>query len=88
MVDRKAKAQIVETFQRSVGDTGSTEVQVALLSAFIQDITEHLKRHPKDKHTRRGLLNKVSQRKSLLLYLKKANSQRYLKLLQELGLRR
>jgi small subunit ribosomal protein S15 len=88
MLDVQAKAQVVEQYQRSVGDTGSSEVQVALLTARITYLTEHLKLHAKDNHSRRGLLNLVSKRRKLLDYLKKREPAVYTKLIQDLGLRR
>ena len=84
----EAKAQIVEKYQRFAGDTGSSEVQVALLSNRISYLTNHLKEHPKDVHSRRGLLQLVSKRRKLLDYVKRTNVELYKKLLQELGLRR
>ena len=82
------KAQVVKEFQRSGSDTGSPEVQVALLTERINGLTEHFKTHAKDHHSRRGLLLLVSQRKSLLEYLKRKGPERYQKLIKELGLRK
>lgn len=84
----EAKAQIVEKFQRFEGDTGSTEVQVALLTNRINYLTNHLKEHPKDVHSRRGLLMLVSKRRKLLDYVKRAKPDLYKRLLEELNLRR
>lgn len=81
------KAQIVSDFQLSPNDTGSPEVQVALLSDRIKHLTEHFKLHKKDHHSRRGLLQLVNQRRSLLKYLKKKDLQRYQTLIERLGLR-
>lgn len=88
MLTVEAKAQIVEKFQRSAGDTGSSEVQVALITARINYLTDHLKVHSKDNHSRRGLLNLVSQRRKLLDYLKRTSPDAYAKLIADLGLRR
>jgi small subunit ribosomal protein S15 len=82
------KAKIVEKHSRTEGDTGSPEVQVALLSARIAHLTEHFDTHKHDHHSRRGLLKMVSQRRSMLDYLKRQNYQRYQSLIQDLGLRR
>jgi len=82
------KQQIIKQFQLTEGDTGSPEVQIALLSASIEELTEHMKTHKKDFHSRRGLLTKVNSRRSLLKYLKKADSSRYTKLIEALGLRK
>jgi small subunit ribosomal protein S15 len=82
------KAQLVRDFQRAKGDTGSPEVQIALLSARIADLTEHFKTHVKDHHSRRGLLRMVSRRRKLLDYLKRTNAEKYKALIERLGLRR
>lgn len=82
------KAKIVSDFQRAQGDTGSPEVQVALLTARINDLTGHFKEHVKDHHSRRGLLKMVSQRRKLLDYLKRTNVDSYRTLIQRLGLRK
>jgi small subunit ribosomal protein S15 len=82
------KAQIMSEYQRATGDTGSSEVQVALLTARINDLTEHFKRHVKDHHSRRGLLRMVSRRRKLLDYLKRTNLDSYRSLIQRLGLRK
>jgi small subunit ribosomal protein S15 len=82
------RLQIVQEHQRKPGDTGSSEVQVALLSARIQDLTEHLKHHQKDHHSRRGLMLLVSRRRALLDYLRRNDGERYGALIQRLGLRR
>ena len=82
------KAQIVTDFQRKQADTGSPEVQVALLSARITELTEHFKMHVKDHHSRRGLLRMVSRRRKLLDYLKRSDVEQYRKLIERLGLRK
>ena len=82
------KAKIVADYQRAQGDTGSPEVQVALLTARINDLTSHFKAHTKDHHSRRGLLMMVSQRRKLLDYFKKKNVEGYRSLIARLGLRK
>lgn len=84
----EAKAQIVEKFQRFAGDTGSPEVQVALLTNRINDLTGHMKENKKDNHSRRGLLRLVSNRRKLLDYVKRTKPDVYKRLLQDLSLRR
>ncbi|MCW8923088.1 MAG: 30S ribosomal protein S15 [Gammaproteobacteria bacterium] len=82
------KAEVVGKFQQKQGDTGSPEVQVALLTTRIVQLTEHFKEHAHDHHSRRGLLKMVNQRRKLLDYLKGKNQQRYKDLIASLGLRR
>jgi small subunit ribosomal protein S15 len=82
------KAEVVGQYQRAKGDTGSPEVQVALLTARINMLTEHFKANVKDFHSRRGLLRMVSQRRSMLDYLKRTNTDSYRKLIDRLGLRK
>jgi small subunit ribosomal protein S15 len=82
------KAEIINKFARTSGDTGSTEVQVALLTHHINELNEHFKTHPKDYHSKRGLLKLVGQRKKLLGYLKTSDQQRYSQLIQALELRK
>jgi small subunit ribosomal protein S15 len=82
------KAQLVKDYQRAQGDTGSPEVQIALLTARITDLTEHFKTHVKDHHSRRGLLRLVSRRRKLLDYLKSNNAEQYKALIDRLGLRK
>lgn len=82
------KSEIVSQFQRAPGDTGSPEVQVALLTARINDLTEHFKAHKKDHHSRRGLLRMVSRRRKLLDYLRNRNPDSYRTLIEKLGLRK
>ena len=84
----EAKREIVAKHGRGDADTGSTEVQVALLTARINELTEHLREHTKDHHSRRGLLMLVGKRRRLLKYLQKSDIDRYRSLIQELGLRR
>ncbi len=81
------KRQIIEEYKRHEGDTGSPEVQIALLTARIQSLTEHLKTHRKDFHSRRGLVMLVGQRRQLLNYLAKQDTQRYRAIVEKLGLR-
>jgi small subunit ribosomal protein S15 len=82
------KGQIVKDYQRGTADTGSAEVQVALLSANIQQLTEHFSRHKSDHHSRQGLLRMVNKRRKLLDYLKSKDNARYQDLIGRLGLRR
>ena len=84
----EVKAGVVADFQRAEGDTGSPEVQVALLTARINDLTPHFKEHKKDHHSRRGLLRMVNQRRKLLDYLKGKHVERYRTLITKLGLRK
>ncbi len=88
MVTKEQKAQIIADYGRSENDTGSPEVQVAILTARINDLTEHFKNNPKDHHSRRGLLKMVGQRRGLLAYLKKVDIERYRTLIERLGLRK
>jgi small subunit ribosomal protein S15 len=82
------KREVVEKYARGKADTGSPEVQVALISARIADLSGHFEKHSKDHHSRRGLLKLVNQRRSLLDYLKRKDEGRYTKLIADLGLRR
>jgi small subunit ribosomal protein S15 len=82
------KAQVVKQFQRTGKDTGSPEVQVALLTERINGLSEHFKSHVKDFHSRRGLLKMVSQRRKLLDYLKRTDADKYRALIEQLGLRK
>lgn len=84
----QAKAQIVETFQRSAGDTGSPEVQVALLTSRIDTLTNHLKKFKGDKHSQRGLMAMVARRRKLLDYLKRTKPDTYKSVIERLGIRR
>lgn len=88
MINVEQKARIVGDFQRAAGDTGSPEVQIALLTARINDLTDHFKSHAKDFHSRRGLLRLVSRRRKLLDYLKRCDDSKYRVVLERLGLRK
>jgi len=87
-ITAERKAEVVKEHARQDGDTGSPEVQVAILSERIKNLTEHFKGHKKDNHSRRGLLMMVNKRRSLLDYLRKTDGQRYLDLIAKLGLRK
>jgi small subunit ribosomal protein S15 len=87
-VTASRKAELINSYATKSGDTGSPEVQVAILSERINNLTEHFKTHVKDNHSRRGLLKLVSQRRQLLDYLKRANEARYKTLIEKLGIRR
>jgi small subunit ribosomal protein S15 len=82
------KAEVIKTYGTKTGDTGSPEVQVAILSERINNLTEHFKTHVKDNHSRRGLLKLVSQRRQLLDYVKRIDESRYRTLIERLGIRR
>jgi len=88
MLTAEQKAEIVKEYARGEGDTGSPEVQVALLSHNIQGLQDHFKAHKHDHHSRRGLIRMVNQRRKLLDYLKKKDATRYVELIKRLGLRR
>lgn len=85
---KEKKAEIVEKFSRGKNDTGSAEVQIAILTEEIKELTEHLKEHSHDHHSHRGLLKKVGQRRSMLQYLAKKDVQRYREVVKQLGLRK
>ncbi len=85
---KDTKTELIAKFGANEADTGSSEVQIALLTARITDLTEHFKLHPKDHHGRRGLLKLVSKRRHLLNYLQRTQEERYRKLITELGLRK
>ena len=87
-LDAGRKAEIIKSYATNKGDTGSPEVQVAILSERINTLTEHFKTHVKDNHSRRGLLKLVSQRRQLLDYLKRSDEKRYQTLIEKLGIRR
>lgn len=87
-MDKVTKKEIIEKFGRNANDTGSPEVQIALLTSKINHLTEHLKQHKKDHHSRRGLLMMVGKRRGLLKYLANNNIEGYRNLIKELGLRR
>ncbi len=88
MVSKEQKAEIIKEYGRGENDTGSPEVQIALLTARINDLTEHFKNNPKDHHSRRGLLKMVGQRRGLLAYLRRIDIERYRSLIERLGLRK
>jgi len=85
---KEAKTEIIQEHARTTGDTGSTEVQIAVLTRRIGDLTEHLKLHKQDHHSRRGLLMLVGRRRRLLEYLKREDIERYRAIVAKLGLRR
>lgn len=87
MIEKEKKQNIIEEFKTHEADTGSTEVQVAILTARIRELTEHMRTHQKDFHSRRGLLIMVGKRRKLLQYLKDKNFSRYQDLITRLGLR-
>jgi len=88
MISKDKKQEIINAYGRNANDTGSPEVQIALLTERIAELTEHLKDNKKDQHSRRGLLKMVGQRKGLLEYLKKTNVEGYRELIARLGLRK
>lgn len=88
MLKTKEKSKIIEKHKVHETDTGSAEVQIAILSEEIEKLAKHLKKHPKDNHSRRGLLGMVSKRKRLLSYLAKENEKRYNSLIKKLGLKK
>lgn len=88
MICKEKKDEIIKAYGRKEGDTGSPEVQIALLTERIKELTEHLKVNKKDHHSRRGLLKMVGQRRGLLEYLKKKDIESYRKLIERLGLRK
>ncbi len=88
MIAKDKKQEIIKAFARSEGDTGSPEVQIAILTERINELTAHMKVHKKDFHSNRGLLKMVGQRRNLLAYLKKKDIERYRALIERLGLRK
>lgn len=88
MITKEKKTEIINAYARCEGDTGSPEVQIAVLTERIQELTEHLQSHKKDHHSRRGLLKMVGHRRGLLEYLKKTDITRYRELIERLGLRK
>ena len=88
MISKEKKTAIMKEYARCEGDTGSPEVQIAVLTARIQELTEHLKQNPKDHHSRRGMLKMIGQRRGLLSYLKSIDIERYRSLIERLGLRK
>ena len=87
-MDKELKSQVIEQYKLHEGDTGSPEVQIALLTARINHLNEHLKMHKKDHHSRRGLLKMVGKRRGLLNYLKEVDIERYRTIIAELGIRK
>ena len=88
MISKEKKAELIKEFGRAPEDTGSPEVQIAILTERITELTEHLKTHTKDHHSRRGLLKMVGQRRGLLDYYKKTNLEGYRSLIERLGIRK
>lgn len=88
MIRKEDKASVIEANKTHDKDTGSPEVQVAILTARIAELTEHLKQHKKDNHSRRGLLKMVGQRRNMLTYLQKKDVNRYRELIKKLGIRK
>lgn len=88
MISKEKKTAIINEYARTPGDTGSPEVQIAVLTARINELTEHLKVNQKDHHSRRGLLKMVGKRRGLLDYLKKTDIERYRSLIERLGIRK
>ena len=88
MISKETKSQIIEKYKRDEKDTGSPEVQIAILTERINELTEHLKVHKKDNHSRRGLLKMVGKRRNLLNYLAKKDINRYREIVKNLGLRK
>ena len=88
MIKKEKKSEIIKEFARKEGDTGSPEVQIAVLTARIRELTEHVKKNPKDHHSGRGLLKMVGQRRGLLDYLKETDLDSYRALIEKLGIRK
>lgn len=88
MISKEKKAEIIKTYGRTPDDTGSPEVQIAILTERIRELTEHLKVNKKDHHSRRGMLKMIGQRRNLLAYLQKKDLDAYRQLIEKLGLRR
>jgi len=88
MISKEKKQAVIAEYARTEGDTGSPEVQIAVLTARIQELTEHMKKNPKDFHSNRGLLKMVGQRRGLLNYLKNTDIERYRSIIERLGLRK
>lgn len=88
MISAEKKQQVIEQYATKAGDTGSPEVQVAVLTARIEELTAHLKNHPKDNHSRRGMYKMIGKRRGLLDYLKKVDIERYRTLIEKLGIRK
>ena len=87
-MDKETRQQVIAEYAIIEGDTGSSDVQIALLTNRIRELTDHLKQHPKDKHSRRGLIGLVNRRRKLLKYINRTEHDRYLTLLKRLNLRR
>ncbi len=88
MISKEKKTEIINAFGRKAGDTGSPEVQIAILTERINELTEHIKKNPKDHHSRRGLLMMVGQRRGMLAYLQKKDLEGYRELIKKLGIRK
>jgi small subunit ribosomal protein S15 len=88
MITKEKKAELIAKYGKQEGDTGSPEVQVAVLSARIEELTAHLKEHPQDHHSRRGMYKMIGKRRGLLNYLMKIDIERYRALIEKLGLRK
>ena len=88
MISKEKKTEVINKYARSAGDTGSPEVQIAVLTSRILELNEHLSKNPKDHHSRRGLLKMVGQRRGLLEYLKKNDIEGYRELIARLGIRK
>lgn len=88
MIAKEKKDEIIKEYGRKAGDTGSPEVQIAILTERITELTEHMKKNPKDYHSNRGLLKMVGQRRGLLDYLKKTDLEKYRALIEKLGIRK
>ena len=88
MISKEKKTAIINEYARKPGDTGSPEVQIAVLSARINELTEHLKINPKDHHSRRGMYKMIGQRRGLLDYLKRTDIEKYRELIEKLGIRK
>lgn len=88
MIAKEKKDEIIKEYGRKAEDTGSPEVQIAILTARITELTEHMKKNPKDYHSNRGLLKMVGQRRGLLDYLKKTDLEKYRALIEKLGIRK
>ena len=88
MISAEKKNEIIKQFERSEGDTGSPEVQIAVLTERIRELTDHMKKNPKDFHSNRGLLKMVGKRRSMLAYLRDMDIERYRELIAKLGLRK
>ncbi|MBO5564003.1 MAG: 30S ribosomal protein S15 [Lachnospiraceae bacterium] len=88
MISKEKKTELIKTYGRKEGDTGSPEVQIAVLTERIRELTEHMKKNPKDHHSSRGLLKMVGQRRGLLDYLKRTDIEGYRALIEKLGIRK